>query len=185
MRAVNGNGTQLAKSKVALKELFDQYYFPLCSYAYRYVSNQNLVDDIVQEAFIQIWQHPGEFENRAAIKAFLYLCVRNSCLNHLKHKKIEVKNQKAIVDIFSFDSEDEELQIYENELHARLHEAILKLPQQSRFVIQYSLDGLDNTSIADKMGITLNSVKTLKKRAYHILREELGHFRWILLLFPI
>lgn len=169
--------------KMALKEIFDGYYYSLCIYAHGFIAEDDLVDDIVQEAFIQLWQYWGKFENRVAIKSFLYLCVRNACFNRLKHKQVKYRNEKNITDYLFIQEEDEEVRMYEEELHARLYEAILKLPRQSRQVIMGALDGLDNTEISRRMNISLNSVKTLKKRAYQMLRDELGEFKWIVVLF--
>lgn len=44
-----------------------------------------------------------------------------------------------------------------------LHTAIDKLPAQSKQIIMLSMEGLSNAEVGEKLGISVNTVKTLKK----------------------
>ena len=41
---------------LAFKEIFKLYYHPLCMYAYRYVQDDTITDDFVQDAFLNLWE---------------------------------------------------------------------------------------------------------------------------------
>ena len=56
-----------------------------------------------------------------------------------------------------------------------LHEAIKTLPRQAEKVIILALNGYKNEEIAQELGVSVNTIKTQKKRAYHALREKLGN----------
>lgn len=65
--------------------------------------------------------------------------------------------------------------IYQETLRL-LHAAVSQLPKQSRKIILLGLEGKNNQEIAEEMGISINTIKTLKKNAYRFLREELKDF---------
>jgi RNA polymerase sigma-70 factor (ECF subfamily) len=54
-----------------------------------------------------------------------------------------------------------------------IYQAICKLSPQGKEVIELSLDGLKNEEIARELGISINTVKTIKQRAFKFLRKEL------------
>lgn len=64
-----------------------------------------------------------------------------------------------------------------------LHTAIDKLPAQSKQIIMLSMEGLSNAEVGEKLGISVNTVKTLKKNAYAVLRQVLSkEYRFYYLL---
>ena len=62
-----------------------------------------------------------------------------------------------------------------------LHEAIDSLPPQTRQVILLCMEGASNADVGEKLKISVNSVKTLKKLGYAALRELLSKEYLILL----
>ena len=63
-----------------------------------------------------------------------------------------------------------------------LYKAIDQLPPRAREVILLNLDGKDNNEVAQVLNISLNTVKTLKKTAYTILRDLLSKDYYLILL---
>lgn len=51
--------------------LFDRYYTSLWSFAFHYVKDKDIAEDLVQEAFIQLWDHLKGFDSFAAIRVYL------------------------------------------------------------------------------------------------------------------
>ena len=47
--------------------LFDRHYTSLWSFAFHYVKDKDIAEDLVQEAFIQLWDHLKGFDSFAAI----------------------------------------------------------------------------------------------------------------------
>jgi sigma-70, region 4 len=45
-----------------------------------------------------------------------------------------------------------------------------------------TMEGLSNPEIAKELGVSVNTVKTIKLRAYRVLRERLKGIQWLLLL---
>lgn len=53
---------------------------------------------------------------------------------------------------------------------------------RSRRVVILTMEGLSNPEIAKELGVSVNTVKTIKLRAYRVLRERLKGIQWLLLL---
>ena len=58
------------------------------------------------------------------------------------------------------------------------------LSAQSKQIIMLSMEGLSNAEVGEKLGVSVNTVKTLKKNAYAVLRQVLSK-EYLLLLFVI
>lgn len=82
--------------KHAFQLIFDYYFGIMLVFGVRNLRNSHDAEDIVQEAFIELWNQKGKFTNANQLKAFLYLTIRNKCLNRIKHRKIENKYLQSI-----------------------------------------------------------------------------------------
>lgn len=164
--------------EMAFKELFCKYYLPLCSFAYQYVKDDGVTDDFVQDAFFCVWEKRKNFLVLPAVKSFLYLSVKNACLNWLKHQKVVGRNEAEVAHILY--TEEDEDKIRQEEIYAQIYEIIKDFSPQTRKIILMSMEGLSNPEIAARMGISQNTVKTIKLRAYRTLRKKLENPRLLL-----
>ncbi len=162
------------------KEIFDIYSLPVKSYAFQYVEDDEIVEDFVQDAFLKVWMKREDFYFVAAIKSFLYTSVKNACLDYLRHQKVQRRNEPEL--IMWLTEEGEEEFILEEEIHAMVYDAIKDLSERSRRVVIMTMEGFSNPEIAEKLDVSVNTVKTIKLRAYRVLRERLRGIQWLLLL---
>src|SRR5687767_5022335 len=65
----------------ALNYIYNLFYNPLCYFAGQLVSKEE-AEDIVTDTFVKLWLKHEDFHSLQGIKAFLYIAVRNSCLDH-------------------------------------------------------------------------------------------------------
>lgn len=70
----------------------------------------------------------------------------------------------------------------EEELIRKLHVMIDLLPEQRKAILLLSIDGLTIQEIADQLNISVNTVKTQKKRAYIFLKENLKQSLFLLFI---
>lgn len=164
----------------AFKLLFERYYASLCAFATSFVNDPDVAEDIVQEIFFKLYADKPTFEVVVALKSYLYLVTKNQCLNYLKHVRIEQEYLSSIEEreqtTFFFN------QIVEQELLALLSEAIQDLPEQTGQVFQLVMEGFDNAEIAERLNLSIDSVKSHKKRGKQFLKRRLGDITAILLL---
>ena len=156
------------------KEFFERFFIPVCHFIKRYTEEEE-VADIAQEVFVKVYEKWNEFDSLGNAKAFLYIAARNLCLDFIKHKKAEANYLSEYM--HGEEADDQET-------FRILHTAIDKLPAQSKQIIMLSMEGLSNAEVGEKLGISVNTVKTLKKNAYAVLRQVLSK-EYLLLLFVI
>ena len=162
----------------ALKTFFTSFYPSICVFTKKYINETDIIEDIAQETFLVYWEGKKQFDNIKALKGFLYSTARNKCLNHLKLKSIRdniVKNELVKEDTLY------EL-VIEEETYRIIHQAIKKLSPQSRRIIELSMQGYKNPEIANELNVSINTIKTLKRNAYKVLRENLKDQIFILFL---
>lgn len=73
-------------------------------------------------------------------------------------------------------------EVLREETYQLLREAIKGLSPQAARVVDLTLKGYSNQDISEELGVTINTVKTTKRRAYEALRKDLGHQFVMLLL---
>ena len=56
-----------------------------------------MIDDVVQDAFVDLWEKRADFRGEYAVKAYLYKAVRNDCLNLMRHQQVEDKYARRVV----------------------------------------------------------------------------------------
>lgn len=155
----------------AFRILFGAFYARLGSFACRFVDEQVVAEDMVQDILYDLWMKKLHFENLWALKAYLYNMVRNRCLDFLKHRKVEEKYLQE--QRYKENSESFLFQLLEDEVYFLLRKAIRNLPSQTARVFELMLDGHDNVEIAALLNLSLDAVKAHKKRGKKILRGKL------------
>lgn len=160
-------------NKEAFRQVFDSYFDALCAFGYNYIREVDAVEDLVQDAFIILWEKHRDFENINTIKSFLYTTVRNKCLNHLKHKLVRQKNEDGLIS--ALESEHYfEGKVIEEEVFNQLSIEIRNLPDSAQKIMLLALNGLSNPEIAEELNISVNTVKTQKKIAYSKLKDRIS-----------
>ena len=158
-------------NKKVFKQLFNEFYPRLCAFAFKYMQDDLASEDIVQEVLSDLWDKRQSINIKISLKAFLYTSVRNRCLNQLKKKTLD---EKRLQEYYALESESIDHYNYiEEEVHANLYKAINSLPEKSREVVLMSMREMSNVEIKDELDVTINTVKSNKRRAYKMLRKML------------
>ena len=164
----------------AFASLFQEFYPSMCIVAMKFIADQSAAEDIAQEAFIKLWEKRKAYKEIPSLKTFLYVSVKNLCFNYIRDKKVtvdykssEVENQEAIFKDL----------LIEEEAYRIIDDAVNALPPQSARIVKMYLDGKQNKEISEILGISVNSVKTLKYNALNSLKILLKDYFYILLLF--
>lgn len=157
------------KNIAGFKQLYDDFFQSLCLFANNYLHNENVSKDIVQDAFLYCWTKQIDIGTPVAVKSYLYKYVRNRSLNYLRDEHLVNESEFNLMRQEDYFRDS----IIEEETYRIIYDAIKVLPPQGKYVIELTLDGFKNHEIADKMGISINTVKTTKRRAFCSLRSEL------------
>jgi DNA-directed RNA polymerase specialized sigma24 family protein len=68
----------------AFKVLFFQCYPEFLSFSVLFLQDRAAASRLTLEAFFLLWDRHTEFDSEKKIRSFLYLAVRNKCLNYMK-----------------------------------------------------------------------------------------------------
>ena len=160
---------QLCKGdELAYKVLFDEYYQILAHFAMKFLHDKEACEDI---AILDLYSSKRVFTNINSLKSFLYLSIKNRSINYLQHKKAE---ENYLHDVSVIHGEEFFLDaIIEEEVYFLMHKAINELPEQVQNIYELSLKGKSNEEIAQILNLSLDSVKSYKKRGKQILKEKL------------
>lgn len=162
----------------AFKKLFETYYAPFCLYAKQFVEDKDICEDLVSDVFASLWEHIDSFDIESEyVLGYIKICVKNSCLNYLKHQKYEweyVEQLKAK----SFIYETMPDCVYTlNELYRMLYEALKKLPKTHRHVFMKNFfQGKSQNEIAEELDISVRSVNRYKQKIIELLYKELKDY---------
>lgn len=171
------------KNKKAWKEFFDSYYGALCNHCSRIVPERSAVEDIVQEVFIKVWDGNVIFENETALSAYLYRSVTNNALKYLRDTHVEEERLQQWCEAERNMSEDEFSSVVQEEVFRKLRELIDCLPAERRKILLMSMEGMKGEEIAEQLGVSINTVKQQKYRAYKFIKERLGDYWAVAVLF--
>jgi len=160
--------------ETAVRALYHRFYRPLCYFADRILNNKQEAEDLVVETFLKLLSKKDDFNDLPSIKSFLYIAVRNACIDVLR------KNQRlhqAGRELEYLTLHDEEL--LDNEmLRARvlqtIYEEVEKLPAKCRQVfIALYVKGKSTADVAREYHISPQTVLNQKSKAIRLLRLAL------------
>lgn len=142
-------------------------YRPLGMYALRYTENLDDAEDIVQQAFADVWEKLSSGAVIQNLKAYLYQAVRNRSLS-----LIAARPEKQESEIPDREDLTEEERISQAERDARLWTAIDCLPTERKKVFLLAKrDGLTYQEIAEELHISVITVEHQISKALKTLRE--------------
>ena len=164
----------LKKGNVAcVKMLFDDYYRALCVYALRFLNSFEDAEDVVQEVFVDFWEKKKGCEFSGSFRSFLFGAVSKAALYHLRSSdRMVFEGLETHLNQFM-----EEIPESEEDIALRkekLFREIEGLSEKCREVfIAIVLKNLSYKEVAEKLNVSVNTVKTHYSRALKQLREHL------------
>jgi len=159
------------------ERLFRREFKGLVLFAIQYVKDYEAAREIVQEAFISLWERKEQINPAKQVKSYLSTTVRNRSLNYLRdHKKFDSRllTMENLYPLASYQQADH---LVERELRDRINLAINELPEKCREVFLLNRnDHLKYQEIADKLRISVKTVETQMSKALQHLRIHLKEY---------
>lgn len=167
----------------AFEELFRTYYQGLCNYGNSMLKDMDEAEEVVQNVFCQFWEKRENLDIQISLKSYLYKMVHNACLNKIKHQKVKNVYEQYKVSLGQGQSQPASHLAIENELEAKIKEAINALPEQCRIIFCLSrYEELKYAEIANQLDISVKTVENQMGKALKILREKLSDYLVLLVL---
>ncbi|BAX78455.1 RNA polymerase sigma-70 factor [Labilibaculum antarcticum] len=179
------------KKESAFELVFNMYYPRLVYFAKEYVSYDD-AKNLVQDAFITLWNKKPEFGSESQLRSYLYLTVKNNCLMHLRHEKVrdsynnqvakQQQNQIFQVALENIDTSE----LILNEINAIVDATVEVLPPRCREIFVLSrFEGKKNQEVAEELNISLKSVEAQITKALKIFKKALIDYLPLLISFLV
>ena len=162
----------------ALQALIELFWAPLVGYATTLVIERDDAEDVVQETFVQVWNHRESWCPSGTVSAYLYRITRNQSLNALRSQRSRERwsrlGEEGMLHRTPPPTAEEE---FERELlRQEVEAAILRLPERRREIFMLArYHGLTHREIAETLGISQQTVSNQMVTALTDLREALAH----------
>jgi RNA polymerase sigma-70 factor (ECF subfamily) len=176
-----GDGDLLARLQKrdpqALAELYDRYGRMVFGLILRIVQDRATAEDLVQEAFLRVWNRAAGFDsNQGAVGPWLLAVARNRAIDHLRYRG---RRPEASLELNESENPALFADVQADPLRfdtvRQVKNALEKLSDQQREAIELAyFEGLSQTEIAERMQQPLGTVKSWVRRALLQMREELG-----------
>lgn len=144
----------------AFGELYSAYKEGAIRFAMRYIKSRDIAEDVLQDAFVVIWQNRQFINPDAPFSAYLFTIVKNRVLNCLRNLESETRIKEAILSEAIDSTNNTQESILENELAVWIEKAKGELTSKQREVFEMSRERqLSHAEIAEELGISKNTVK--------------------------
>jgi RNA polymerase sigma-70 factor (ECF subfamily) len=159
-----------------LGAIFRAHYSELHAIVVRYVRTRALAEEIIQDAFLAVWQRRFAWTPEMDLKAYVFQTAHNRALNHIRRDRVEIDWQQLVaarreewgVSQYAVDAHDA---ADVDETIELVQRAVLGLPPRVQRTIVLRLQyHLTNAEIAEVMGVSVKAVERNITRGLKTLR---------------
>jgi RNA polymerase sigma-70 factor (ECF subfamily) len=158
----------------AFEYLYDHYSGALNTVIFKLISDQQLAEDILQEAFVKIWNNFSSYDSsKGRLFTWMLNITRNLTIDTIRSKSY--KKQSKIQDAetaVSYTSNNIDENNKFDAMGIRQQTRLLKEDQKQVIELSY-FEGFTQEEISKKLGIPLGTVKTRMRTAISVLRKLL------------
>jgi RNA polymerase sigma-70 factor, ECF subfamily len=167
------------RDAAAFAEIVNRYYQPVYRLVWRMTGGHGDSEDVAQEAFVRLWQNPGQVREAGALKGWLMRVASNAVIDRSrkpKHGDIDAAPE------ISDPAARPDAPLDRSQAAFLVDARIASLPERQRLALSLVyFEGLTNIEAAAIMEVSVEAVESLLARARRMLRDSLsGEWRELL-----
>ena len=167
----------------AFTTIYIRYNKMLYVLAYKYLKDSFRAEDIVQQVFLKLWEARSLFAGAINLRNYLYTSAKNLILNEIRDNFSDMEKNYAVIQNTPEFEDKLQSALEEKDLFQHFYKILAELPEQKRKVCLLKIrDNLSNQEVADKLHISVPTVKSHYSQAIKLLRDKMGRLLGILLL---
>jgi RNA polymerase sigma-70 factor (family 1) len=157
----------------AFKIVYDRQFSRLCLIIGDYVDQLEVVEDIVTNAFIKLYDHRARIKDIEHIYAFLFVVAKNEAISHLRNlrrQRMTRSEQEELADHEYHDPRETELE-WDRRM-VKIQNLVELLPPAQRKIFRlHFFEGLSIREIANQLKLTETTIRNQRNRALIFLRQ--------------
>ncbi|MDB5193001.1 MAG: sigma-70 family polymerase sigma factor [Segetibacter sp.] len=156
--------------RIGQKQLYDMYASKMFAICLRYAKNQMDAEDILQEAFIKLFNNLHRFRGEGSFDGWVRRIFVNTAIEHIRKKHLSTDISDGIENVVPDRCKNALDNLYQKDLM----KTSMNLSDGYRTVFHlYAVEGYSHKEIASQLGITESTSKSQFSRAKAILRNVL------------
>jgi RNA polymerase sigma-70 factor, ECF subfamily len=160
----------------AFDELFRYLYPQLVYFAMRFTKQKASACDIVQDAFVILWNKREEIDPEQSLKAYMFKIVKNRSINWIR--KSDNNNEPIDERMNHLTSDTDEVNTQASKLSLQFRIWINQLPERQQEAFELSrFEGLNHDEIAEVMNVSPKTVNNHIVAALSTLRERYNQYK--------
>ncbi|MBS1632228.1 MAG: RNA polymerase sigma-70 factor [Bacteroidetes bacterium] len=155
--------------ETAFTELYHRYWEGLFITAAKALRNKTEAGDVVQDIFLSLWKRRHELKIEGTLTSYLHSAIRYKVINYISKDITRYDYLALLADVsVNWLPPDAEVSLQLKELHRAVNNVVIQMPPKMQQVYKLSRqDQLSHKEIADKLSL---SVETVKKHIQHALQ---------------
>jgi RNA polymerase sigma-70 factor, ECF subfamily len=164
--------------------IFTAYYSDLVQFAGTFIQDLDTCEEIVQDAFVDIWEKRQTLIILTSLKSYLLKMIQNRCIDWLRHLNIRQEYNTFMNHHVSLIENDTENYVLFSELKDTFEKALDQLPAElsSAFKMNRQM-GLTYLEIAAHENVSVRTIEVRIGKTLQMLRELLKDYLITILLF--
>lgn len=160
----------------AFTSLYERYWRQVYNFSRLYLTNQTAAEDVVQEAFIKVWESRDSIKEDENFKGFLFIITRNLIFNQHRKNVNEDFYRTTVIDAIE-ESYTMEEEIEARDLGVYIDQLIEEMPPRRREI--FNLSRKEHKSYKEIATLLQISEKTVENQ----ISEALKYLKRTILLF--
>ena len=155
--------------------LYDRHSRASYSLAYRMTGDRQAAEDLVQEAFLQVWRAAGSYRaERGSVRTWILSIVHNRGIDQLRSTASRRRVRDRVEATASTTQPSEAFaETWRNSQRDQVREALRILPSEQLKVLELAYySGYTHTEIADLLDLPLGTVKGRMRLGLQKIREH-------------
>lgn len=161
----------LREDRACQREVFNRYAGKMMTVCLRYTRHRMEAEDILQDAFIKIFDNIHRFENKGSFEGWIRRIVVNTALKNASRHSF----QKEIIGMENVLESSEDPSVFSRMTEDELLRLISQLPDGYRIVFNlYVIEGYSHKEIGETLGIEESTSRSQLVKARNALQARIS-----------